>query len=133
MFLYTLNKQEGEAFIELANIAMMVNGEIKECEKAVFDDYLLELGLSNYQLKNLTLEQATSAFSHSNKAAKRSVIIELCGILYSDKDFDRDEEAWLKSLASNFNLEKLETERLISWSKDFSDFIEVGLMYLNCK
>ena len=30
-------------------------------------------------------------------------------------------------------LRRKETERLIRWSKDFSDFLEVGLMYINAK
>lgn len=133
MFLYLLNDHEGKAFMELAAIAMKINGEEKECEKAEFESYLTELNLSNYKPVGLRLEDAASAFKFSTIAVKRSVIIELCGILYADKDIDSDELKWINTLARIFAIPNTETERLIHWSKDFSDFLEIGLMYINAK
>ena len=69
----------------------------------------------------------------STTQIKRCVIIELCGILYSDKEIDKNEMEWIYSLSEIFELAKTETDRLIRWSKDFSDFLEVGLMYINAK
>lgn len=133
MFLYLLNDNEGKAFMELAAIAMKINGEEKECEKAEFESYLTELNLSNYKSVGLRLEDAASAFKFSSIAVKRSVIIELCGILYADKEIDSDELKWINTLARIFAIPNTETERLIRWSKDFSDFLEIGLMYINAK
>ena len=42
MFLNLLNEKEGKNFLELAKIAMMVNGTVKESEQAVFDTYRME-------------------------------------------------------------------------------------------
>ena len=40
MFLGMLNEKEGKNFLELANIAMMANGdEVKEAEKAVLQAF----------------------------------------------------------------------------------------------
>lgn len=133
MFLYMLNESEGKAFIELAVLAMNVNGEEKECEKAELEAYMMELGLSDsdYKVKGLSFEDAVSAFNHSSIHVKRCVILEICGILYADKEIDYDEFKWVNTLANYLKIEKSETERLIRWSKDFSDFLEVGLMYIN--
>ena len=135
MFLYMLNDSEGKAFMELAVLAMRVNGEEKECEKAEIEVYLTELGLadSGYKVKGLSFEDAVSAFKHSSVPVKRCVILEICGILYADKEIDSDELKWVNNLANSFKIDKSETERLIRWSKDFSDFLEVGLMYINAK
>lgn len=133
MFLYLLNDNEGQAFMELATLAMKINGEEKECEKAEFESYLTELNLPNYKPVGLGFEDAASAFKFSSIPVKRSVIIELCGILYADKEIDSNELKWIYALASIFTIPKAETDRLVRWSKDFSDFLEVGLMYINAK
>ena len=133
MFLYLLNVKEGKAFMELAVQAMKVNGEDKECEKAELETYLTELNLAGYSTVGISLEDAASVFKFSSIPVKRSVIIELCGILYADKEIDNNEINWIHTLSDIFQLSRDETDRLIRWSKDFSDFLEVGLMYINAK
>ena len=133
MFLYLLNEKEGKAFMELAVQAMKVNGEEKECEKAELETYLTELNLAGYSIVGISLEDAASVFKFSSIPVKRSVIIELCGILYADKEIDNNEINWIHTLSDIFQLSRDETDRLIRWSKDFSDFLEIGIMYINSK
>lgn len=133
MFLYLLNDKEGKAFMELAVQAMKVNDEKKECLGAEYETYLTELDLAGYSTVGLSFEEAASAFKHSSIPVKRSVVIELCGILYADKEIDDDKKNWIYRLSDTFLLSRDETDRLIRWSKDFSDFLEVGLMYINAK
>lgn len=133
MFLYLLNDNEGKAFMELAIQAMKVNSEEKDCEKAEYETYLTELNLTDYETVGISFDDAASVFRYSSVPVKRSVIIELCGILYADKEIDNNEMNWIYKLSDKFMLPRKETERLIRWSKDFSDFLEVGLMYINAK
>ena len=133
MFLYLLNDNEGKAFMELAIQAMKVNGEEKDWEKAEYETYLTELNLTDYETVGISFEDAASEFRYSSVPVKRSVIIELCGILYADKEIDNNEMNWIYKLSDKFMLPRKETERLIRWSKDFSNFLEVGLMYINAK
>lgn len=119
--------------MELAIQAMKVNGEEKDCEKAEYETYLTELNLTDYETVGISFDDAASVFRYSSVPVKRSVIIELCGILYADKEIDNNEMNWIYKLSDKFMLPRKETERLIRWSKDFSDFLEVGLMYINAK
>lgn len=131
MFLYLLNETEGIAFLELAYLAMEADGIIKECETAEFDNFKTELSLDNYQLQHFDVDKAIEMLKDSSFPVKRSIIIELCGILYADNEIDNAELKWIYYVAEKLNLKKEETERLVRWSKDFSDFVEVGLMYIN--
>jgi len=133
MFLYLLNETEGQAFIELAVQALKISGEEKEYERAELDTYLTELNLSDYQVVDLSFDEASAVFQNSSIPVKRSVIIEICGFFFADKEMDYAKQTWLYALAAKFQLQKKETERLIRWSKDFSDFLKVGLMYINAK
>jgi uncharacterized tellurite resistance protein B-like protein len=133
MFLYYLNTNEGEAFLELANIAIMADGVVKDCEIAVIENYKKELSMQDYQIKNLSYESILNVFKDSSKQVKRSIIIELTAILYSDKEIDESEITWIEKLSKDLNIEEKEFQRLLRWAKDLADFVEVGLMYINCQ
>lgn len=131
MFLYLLNDAESKAFLELAALAMQVNGGKKACEKAAYETYRTELNLPGYETAGWSFDQAASAFKYSSAPVRRSVIIELCGLFYADREMDAGERKWIDALSAKFQLPEAETERLIRWSRDFSDFLEIGLMYIN--
>jgi uncharacterized tellurite resistance protein B-like protein len=133
MFLYYLNTNEGEAFLELANIAIMADGVVKDCEIAVIENYKKELSMQDYQIKNLSYESILNVFKDSSKQVKRSIIIELTAILYSDKEIDESEITWIEKVSKDLNIEEKEFQRLLRWAKDLADFVEVGLMYINCQ
>lgn len=133
MFLYYLNTNEGEAFLELTNIAIMADGVVKDCEIAVIENYKKELSMQDYQIKNLSYESILNVFKDSSKQVKRSIIIELTAILYSDKEIDESEITWIEKLSKDLNIEEKEFQRLLRWAKDLADFVEVGLMYINCQ
>lgn len=68
MFLGMLNEREGKNFLELANIAIMANGdEAKETEKAVLQAFKLELEMQDYVIKNKKQEELVTAFQASTK------------------------------------------------------------------
>ena len=133
MFLYLLNETEGRAFMELAVQAMKLNGRKEDCTRAEYETYLAELDLLDFEPEGLSVSDAADAFDSSSVAVKRSAIIELCGILYSDKEIDEEETKWIYDLSGRFGLTESETGRLVRWSKDFSDFLEIGLMYINAE
>ena len=119
--------------MELAIQAMKLNGRKEECTQAEYESYLAELDLEDFEPAGLSFIDAAVAFDDSTVAVKRSVIIELCGILYSDKEIDEEETKWIYDLSGRFGLSEAETARLVRWSKDFSDFLEIGLMYINAE
>lgn len=133
MFLYYLNTNEGEAFLELANIAIMADGVVKDCEIAEIESYKIELGMQDYQIKNLSYELILDVLKDSSKQVKRSIIIELTAILYSDKEIDEFEITWIEKLSKDLSIEDKDFQRLLRWAKDLADFVEVGLMYINCQ
>ena len=102
MFLGMLNEKEGKNFLELANIAMMANGdEVKEAEKAVLQAFKLELEMQDYVIKNKKQEELITAFQASTKKIKKAVIIELAGVLDADEGIDDIEDSWIRKLGEN--------------------------------
>ena len=52
MFLGMLNEKEQKNFMELASIAMNVDGTVDESERQVMDVYRRETNLLDYKLQN---------------------------------------------------------------------------------
>ena len=131
MFLNLLNEKEGKNFLELAKIAMMVNGTVKESEQAVFDTYRMELNLPDYEIQDVEYSKLATAFQASTKKVKKAIIIELAGVLDADEEIDPNEETWIKKLVSDWGFRDSEVKKMVRWTQDFNDLLGEAFDYIN--
>lgn len=132
MFLGMLNEREGKIFLELANIAIMANGdEAKETEKAVLQAFKLELEMQDYVIKNKKQEELVTAFQASTKKIKKAVIIELAGVLDADEGIDDIEDSWIRKLGEDFGFRDSEIKKMVRWTQDFNDLLDEAYEYIN--
>ncbi len=131
MFLNMLNEREGKNFLELAKIAMTVNGEIKDTEKAIFETYRMELNLPDYEIKDKELKDIVMAFKGSEKSKKRAIIMELAGVLDADGEVDENEENWILKLGKDWDFRENEIKKMTRWTQDFNDLLLEGYEYIN--
>ncbi len=131
MFLSFLNEREGKLFLELANIAMNVDGEVVEGERTAFHNYKVELGLQDYVLQNKSYKDVVMAFQGSKKNVLRAIIVEIGGVLDADGKIDVDEENWLTTLGKEWGFKELEIKKLIRWIQEFNDLLEEGYNLIN--
>ena len=131
MFLNILNQKEGKQFLELAHIAMSIDGKVEESEQAIFYAHKLELELQDYDLKNETYEALITAFQASTKRVKKAVLIEIAGVLDSDDVIDVKEESWIMKLGADLGFREAETKKMIRWTQDFNDLLQEAYDYIN--
>ena len=131
MFLNLLNEKEAKNFLELANIAMQVNGTIKESEQAVFNTYRMELSLPDYSMQNKELSEIVTAFQGSTKKVKKAIIIELAGVLDADEEIDTNEETLITKLGQDWGFRDSEIKKMVRWTQDFNDLLAEGIEYIN--
>jgi hypothetical protein len=131
VFLNLLNEKEGKNFLELATIAMKVNGVVEESEQTVFETYELELRLPDYQLRNKELRELITAFQASTKKVKRAIIIELSGVLDADEEIDENEKNWIFKLGGDWGFRDSEIRKMVRWTQDFNDLLAEGYEYIN--
>lgn len=117
--------------MELASIVMKLDGKIGESENAVFNTYKFELGLQEYEVKNLELESLVTAFQASNKKVKRAILIELAGVMDADEVIDKNEENWILKLGMDWGFRDTEIKKMIRWTQDFNDLLKEGYDYIN--
>lgn len=131
MFLNMLNEKEGKNFLELATIAMKVNGVIKSSEQAVYNTYKKEMDINDYVVKDKKLKDLVTDFKGSTKKVKRAVIIELAGVLDADEEIDDNEENWIMKLGYDWGFRDSEIRKMVRWTKDFNDLLAEGYEYIN--
>lgn len=131
MFLNMLNEREGKNFLELATLAMQVDGEIAESEKAIIESFRMELRMPDYKVQSKPLEDLVSAFQGSTKRVKRAVIVELAGVMDADDVVKDVERNWLLKLGSDWGFRDTEMRKMLRWVQDFNDLLQEGYDYIN--
>lgn len=131
MFLNTLSSKEAEIFLELAHVSMHVNGIVHESEETVFETFRREVGLFNYQLKEIPYEKLIETFNGSTKKVRKSVFVEIAGILDADGEIDAKEKSWVEQLGKDFGFRDAEIKKMIRWVEDFNDLLQEGYDYIN--
>lgn len=133
MFLHLLSKIENESFIELVGIAKQMNGNVANSECAnkntLRSEHSLPLNDSQYQLQLAIIGRLKNSSIH----AKRTIILELASLFYREKSMNDDLSRWLRFLGCSMDVNEHQTDKLLEWSKDFNEFIDIGYMYINSK
>ena len=57
MFLSMLSKKEQEYFLELANLAMQVDGIVTESEREMIENFRQEMMLLDYKIQDIPLDK----------------------------------------------------------------------------
>lgn len=131
MFLSMLNEKEGKNFMELAQIAIDVDGKKAESEKAVFHTYRMELNLPDYTLQNTEYSKIVTALQGSTKKVKKAIIIELAGVLDADEVIDENENNWIMKLGAEWGFRDSEINKMVRWTRDFNDLLQEAYDYIN--
>ena len=126
MFLSMLNEKEQKNFMELAQIAMSVDGKIDESELQVMDVYRRETTLLDYEVQNKKESDLITAFQASTKKVRKAVIIELEGVLHADETIESTEESWILNLGTEWGFRTSEIRRMVRWTQDFNDLLAEG-------
>ena len=131
MFLGILNEKEGKNFLELAAIAMNVDSADAEKERKVFATYRFELGLFDYEIQKKEYQKIISELKCSRKRVLRAIVVELAGMMDSDKELEKVEETWVLKLGNDLDFRDVEMRKMLRWTQDFNDLLAEGYMYIN--
>ncbi len=113
MFLAELKREEKEAFLELASLIAAVDGNVSIYESTVIERYQKELGLENYKVKGLALEEILDRFK--NEQSKNIVLVEILKLIYADGVFHDSERESLRLIKTHFGFDAKEYTSLKDW------------------
>lgn len=133
MFLSMLTKKEQEYFLELANLAMHVDGVVTETEQEMIENFRQEMMLLDYKIQDIPLDKLKMNIDLSTKRNKKVFLFELTGMMYADSEVSEEEKKWLMDIAVAWGFRENELKKIIRWVMDFNDLLLEGYEYINKK
>ena len=113
MFLAELLPEEKQAFLELAFMIATIDGNLSVYENPILEKYKKEMGLENYQLKGLAIDDILKTFK--NKRSKNIVLTEIFTLIYSDGVFHDEERKSVQLIKTHFGFDPNEYESFKDW------------------
>ncbi|MBO0959612.1 hypothetical protein J1P26_07740 [Neobacillus sp. MM2021_6] len=113
MFLAELHKEEREAFLELAQLIAVIDGNLSIYENSFLTKYKKEMGLEKYKIKNLAMEDILEIFK--TERSKNIVLAELFQLIYSDGVFAEQESESVQKIKSLFGFDSSEFGSFKDW------------------
>lgn len=113
MFLDELQPEEGMAFLELAALISKVDGNLSIYESSVLHKYKKELGLEDYRIKGLDIEDILKTFK--NVRSQKIILAEIFKLIFSDGIFHNQERESVRFIKKYFGFDESEFGDFKSW------------------
>jgi tellurite resistance protein len=113
MFLAELQPEEKKAFLELASLIAMIDGNLSIFENSILRKYQKEMKLENYRIKDLAIEDILKIFK--NERSKHIVLTEVFKLIYSDGVFHDEESKSVQLIKVQFGFDPNEYGSFKDW------------------
>jgi len=119
VFLAELHPIEKEAFLELAVLMANIDGNLSIYESTILEKYQKEMGLEEYTIKGLSLDEILSSFQ--NERSKHIVLTELLQLIYADGIYHEQERKSVRLIKEHFGFDASEYKNLKDWIKKIKE------------
>ncbi|MFY4776351.1 hypothetical protein [Metabacillus sp. RGM 3146] len=113
MFLAELQSEEKIAFLELAVLMAKIDGNLSIYESTILNKYKKEMGLENYKIKDLPIENILGLFK--NERSQNIVLTEIFQLIYSDGVFHEEERESVRLIKKHFGFDSSEFKNFKDW------------------
>ncbi|MFW6029501.1 MAG: hypothetical protein ACOCRO_04530 [Halanaerobiales bacterium] len=120
MFLNLLNMKEQELFLELAYYVAKSDTIFAEEERILIETFRQEvsLGESDYEIKDLNLNQILDGLSQIDSKKQKVIFMEIMALVMSDEEFNKKEQEIIAILKTKWNISDNLYNRIINWIND---------------
>lgn len=114
MFLYELDRRQGEAFICLAHDIVVSDGDLSPAEHRMMTELKREVGLPDaFESRYIPVEGIDKVFD--TRRSRVATIIALLRLSYADGAFEVEEQFLLKDICGAFGISAGEFQVIENW------------------
>lgn len=118
MYLAGLTKEERELFLDLTLYAAEADDKVEQIEKRVVKSFCNEMNIEYRDKAEHSLDNAISELSNSSEECKRSIVVELGSLFFSDSEYSNEEKDFMKKIMTKFEIEEEEFQPIITAMQD---------------
>ena len=126
MYLNYLEENEKVAFLKIAHIVALSDGNFCENEKVIIGSYCNEMGMNDIELntQNDSIDILSNEFR--NEQSKKIVILELMSIIHANGEFKESEKNIINQLTKKFAINDKYIKDVELWSQSLMHIIGQG-------
>jgi len=126
MYLNYLEENEKVAFLKIAHIVALSDGQFCENEKVIIGSYYNEMGMKDIELNvhNESLDVLSKEFN--TKQSQKIIILELMSIIDANGEFKKSEKEIINQLTKSFAIDDDFIDDVRLWSKSLMHIIGQG-------
>lgn len=114
MFLYDLNRNQKEAFICLAHVVAVSDGELSPGEQQMMGELKREIGLSSeFEPHYMPIDGIGDIFN--TRSSRVATIIALIRLGYADGEFEIEEQFLLREICATFEVTEPDFTIIENW------------------
>lgn len=114
MFLYDLNRHQKEAFICLAHVVAVSDGELSPGEQRMMGELKREIGLSpEFESHYMPIDGIGDIFN--TRGSRVATIIALIRLSYADGEFEIEEQFLLREICATFEVTESDFTIIEHW------------------
>ena len=114
MFLYDLNRNQKEAFICLAHVVVVSDGELSPGEQQMMGELKREIGLSSeFEPHYMPIDGIGDIFN--TRSSRVATIIALIRLGYADGEFEIEEQFLLREICATFEVTEPDFTIIENW------------------
>jgi len=126
MYLNYLEKNEKLAFLKIAHIVALSDGEFCENEKVIIGSYCNEMEMNDieFNIQDESLDVLSDEFT--TQQSKKIVILELMSIIYANGEFKKSEQKIINQLTKKFDIDNKYVDDVKLWSQSLMHIVGQG-------
>lgn len=132
MYLTNLSSKQKELFFDICLSLSKADNDFTEEEKRVIETLCDEMNIEpKYETEKSSSDSLCEISAISNKREKRIIIIELLGIVMSDKKIAPEEETFMNNVLDTFQIERSELKDAACLVNELYDIYEKFAKFLD--
>lgn len=132
MFLNVLNDEKKELFLDLCISLSESDGDFSQEEKVIINKFCAEMNTAVRYEANYDVESTLIRLNDiCSDVEKRSIVLEVLGIILADDKYVEDEKVILENLSEKFSIDYNEIEKMIQVVADLYKIYGKFNLFLN--
>lgn len=123
MYLNLLSHEEQTAFLEIADTAIKFDGKITENERALYQNFMEEMGIEHYEIVGKSIDDSILYFK--TDISKNILFLEILFLIRADGT-NLEQNKFIEELREKLKISELKRNTILDWVFNLYELYDKG-------